>query len=315
VQVQQSREFEGLIEIESSRTKPLPPSKNPIKTFRKPTKYIEYGASSGWGNQLICLEHALNLAYALNRTLILPPMMKHYATLLWIYRVEAVDTVYSRQIPNNPMTTILDFEWTTGIVPVVDWKTINEMEPALSQFIVTDIFSPRNTIWTLNREDVGKEYQHIMMEGRGGKRPNNCTSIFRNAKAEMIPYDKYDVLTFNEVFHDVQFDPSFSDYIQLNVTYSVPIRRAVQNIVDRLSEDGATYGAVHLRGTPQNFTEVFRITLDSLGDQIEAYHQKQQSNVISMTVAKNSLYTVLVFQGEIDVTNRDDWVKAYAHFQ
>jgi hypothetical protein len=67
----------------------------------KKTKYIKYAATQGWANQLKSLEHALWIAHATERTLILPPAQYHKDTIQWTFLGYSMNEVYGNLVRSH----------------------------------------------------------------------------------------------------------------------------------------------------------------------------------------------------------------------
>ena len=138
------------------KTTPIDPTTITTKNVSDPevflsSKYLLYGSTSGWANQLLSLEHAYWIAFVTNRTLILPPVLYHFDATRRTYKNIVIPNNKDENSKNNntmdddavsvyydhilkdaqtnpkknrlPMTSILDFQSWNNIVPVIDYST------------------------------------------------------------------------------------------------------------------------------------------------------------------------------------------------
>ena len=231
-----------------------------MATTRK-DKFLKYGTTSGWSNQLMSLKHGFWLAYASNRTLVLPPIMEHFETIQWTYFDQTVDEVYhngSKDGDGYPpskirMSKTINFaSFPNSRVSVMDYrdyydrilapklerteKEWKDIQLTLQEKPKNGKYRCTNTIWTMDASLHGQSTTSAC-EGhlqwyRKDDPPYNVTR--KHAPRELQQYDDYDVLTFNFIFPWSLFDDgSFRSVAPFEVVYTEPIRLAARNIYSR----------------------------------------------------------------------------------
>ena len=99
-------------------------------------KYLQYGTVAGWSNQLMCLKHAVQLANALNRTLVLPPPLPHFLTgIPWYDAYPNLEDTYLISYFNPrtwriyiPPSLIYDMAKLESVVRVIDFRDLHQQE-------------------------------------------------------------------------------------------------------------------------------------------------------------------------------------------
>lgn len=240
-------------------------------------KYIEYGAQSGWSNQLVCLEHAIWIARSLNRVLILSPILPHHghgsvdhAT----FRKKSLSDVYSDQTTYVPLESVLDFQFID--IKAVDYRAIHHQYPALSQKLIRH--SHRNTKWILNQPQLEEQTIHVKAKEYG--REKEYTQHYRDITKELARLDSIDVLTFPAVYRESFFHSSMAGDDRVTFVYSKTIRQIARTIAQRFQE----FISIHIRGGDG----VFR-------------HGLQKKNVISIVLERAQALMVAFQQTRPDL--------------
>ena len=287
-----------------------PPQNHAVKSNREHrpiiTKYIKYGTQGGWSNQLICLERALWLAHALNRTLILPPMIPHFEVTHGTLNKKSIDEIYSKQSPYVPLQSVIDFPLSIPhVLPVIDFQSLYNANHTFTDISISETYNFTNTIWTRNTPlgiNNTRQTIHTRMYGR----ELDVTVTYRDIQRELSQFESYDILTFKKVFEGRHFHETMVQPV-LNLTYAAPIRSAARQVMKRLGP----YAAIHLRGGDgifkrRNLTEVMVETLDQIGAQIEDYHHSQQDDSSPRSNQTNT-YRLLVITDLSDLEERSNW--------
>jgi hypothetical protein len=270
-------------------------------------KYIKYGAQSGWANQLICLERALWLAHALNRTLMLPPMIPHFVTKKGSYKdSKTTNEIYSKQSPYVPLQSVIDFSLSTPHdLPLMDFRSLYDANHTLTDICITETYNVTNTIWTRNTP-LGLNGTRQTIHTRLYGEELDVAVTYRDIQRELSQFESYDILTFTKVFEGLHFHKTMFQPF-LNLTYAPSIRSAARRVMERLGP----YAAIHLRGgdghfARQNLTKLMVEILDHIGAQIKKYHHYQQSNA-SPGSNRTYTYRLLVITDLSDLKKMSNW--------
>jgi hypothetical protein len=271
---------------------------------RRKNKYILYGTTSGWSNQVESLEHAYWLAAATDRTLILAPIMGHFETIQWTYAGEkTVEEVYQSKLDSDhpTMTSVLNF--TTAHVPVIDYKDYFQQYHHNSNITIDDNppkteiqltftggrnnytqYRCDNTIFTNNKllhgqVTTNKCAGHVGMVRHDPKPPyENVT--YKHPHLELVQtYDRYDVWTFTFLFPESLFHrESFeSDHdTRLPFRYVESIQQAARDIITTTWKIPSRqyYFSLHYRGGDgpfkrnSNWTEIILTSLNEAKEAI-----------------------------------------------
>jgi hypothetical protein len=234
------------------------------------TTYLLYFAEGGFSNQKICLEHAYYFARALNRTLILPPVLPHlgkgYVTKGYVFdssgahfktRVDLQD-LYLAHLPKKKymkMEKVLDLSFSFPDVPTVDVQEFfSTMIPAqnLSTWVLETNYSHFNTRWGYNRPDLEGTHQFTLQRKEYGI--TRLLEMQYRDVAKTID-DSIDLLTvldtFKMMFDDSLTNPSFQSRM------SDPIRQAASRVWQHWGVP--SYAALHIRGRDGPFSEEERL--------------------------------------------------------
>eukprot|EP00977_Amphora_coffeiformis_P007511 scaffold1640_cov161-Amphora_coffeaeformis.AAC.34 len=239
-------------------------------TTTRENKFLKYGTTSGWSNQLISLKHAFWLAYASNRTLVLPPVMEHYETVQWTYLDQTVDEVYHNgsnarggyppskilmsktinftSLPNSRVNVIDYRDYYDRILSPNLERTENKWKDVQLTLQAPDNgkYQCTNTIWTMDASlhdqlTTSTCEGHLQFQKKGEMRPYKVT--LKYGPRELQQYDDYDVLTFNFVFPWSLFDEtSFGSVVPFEVVYTEPIRLTARDIYSRWNSGKLSQG-------------------------------------------------------------------------
>jgi hypothetical protein len=226
------------------------------------TKYLLYFAESGWANQEICLEHAFYMARALNRTLILPPVLPHLGkgstTPRDVFGMDSgnfktwVDPLkfFIKKLPSQkyiPITTILDHDYSFAGVQTIDAKAFASMEESkiMTRWVVEYNFTHFNTKWTFSSNLEGT----LPTQTRNEYGETRILNMTHRDIATEFKGSTEDILVlldgFKSVFDESAMDPPFQPRM------SDPIRQAANAVRDRWKVPA--YAAVHIRGGDGRF--------------------------------------------------------------
>lgn len=281
----------------------------------RPDKFLMYGVTSGWANQLLCHEHAIWLAHATRRTLIVSPMLGWGETMQGHWQNTSINEQYSRLKTYVPVTDVLELDW-SGL-NVIDWKVFyNTMgnDSALTETELSYRFNCANTKWTRNLtswseiqlENIWTCADHLAKRG-----VHNVT--VRDIVTTLKPFESYDILNFNFIYPSSNFDTDHQ-HPKFNLTYVEPIRSTAQAIRQILWDD-RPYAAIHIRGTDGPFKQIFRddpssvmrAALEMAGGEMEQF-QKEHNH----THAKNM--TLLVLSDVPAIESHNSWTSESARF-
>ncbi len=233
------------------------------------TKYMLYFAESGWANQEICMEHAYYFAKALNRTLILPPVLPHLGkgglSPRDVFAMESdhfktgVDPLnfYVRKLPNEKyisISKVLDLEYSFADVQTIDAKDFSSLynTSTMTRWVIEYNYSHFDTKWILNRSDLEGKFTALTRQEYGKTRQLNMT--YRDIWKTFGSHTE-DILVFLDgyktVFDESSMNPSFQPRM------SERIRSVAQNL--RAQWNVSAYAAIHIRGGDGWFAEELKL--------------------------------------------------------
>ena len=270
-------------------------SSTPLSTTGSPTagtgeRYLEYAAHGGFNNQRRNLFHALLMAHALNRTLLLPPALSHRlsphygqcpshvappdATLKRFEAAaahqEAIAAKRERRKAPGPLASaslsrLLDLSNVTDLVRVADLARYDT-----SQASATVKYDCSNTIWTfqsLTPKPLKKECRaRDGWRSRGGCACRDVRKTLKNVDFPLLRVGS----TFKGFDTDpVRYRPDVLRLQRATLTYAAPFlavtRAAVRSFAPSLAKHstGETfdYAALHLRGGDGEFKRRFSQTV------------------------------------------------------
>jgi hypothetical protein len=232
-------------------------------------KYVLYFAESGWANQELCLEHAFYVARALNRTLILPPVMPHLGKGARIPRdVFGMDSgnfktwvdplkFYVQKLPSFKylsITNILDRDYSFAGVQTIDAKVFSSKlkcqadssTTTMTRWVMEYNYTHFNTKWVLSSSNLTGTVTTETRNEYGELRILNMTH--RDIVAAFMDTTE-DILVLLDGFKS-EFDTSaMSPPFQPRM--SAPIRQAARAVRNRWKVPA--YAAVHIRGGDGHF--------------------------------------------------------------
>ena len=270
-------------------------SSTPLSTTGSPTagtgeRYLEYAAHGGFNNQRRNLFHALLMAHALNRTLLLPPALSHRlsphygqcpshvappdATLKRFEAAaahqEAIAAKRERRKAPGPLASaslsrLLDLSNVTDLVRVADLARYDT-----SQASATVKYDCSNTIWTfqsLTPKPLKKECRaRDGWRSRGGCACRDVRKTLKNVDFPLLRVGS----TFKGFDTDpVRYRPDVLRLQRATLTYAAPFlavtRAAVRSFAPSLAKRGTgetyDYAALHLRGGDGEFKRRFSQTV------------------------------------------------------
>lgn len=254
---------------------------------RKEGSYLLYFSESGWANQEICMEHAYYFARALNRTLILPPVLPHLGKGSLAARdVFVMDTThfktavdplkfYVTKLPREkyvPIHDVFDINFSFPDVTVIDALDFSSMLTShnMTRWVVESHYSHYNTRWILNQSQIEGEVIFLTRQEYG--RTVDLYMTNRDIVTTLADYTD-DIVVFLDGFKSV-FDES-SSTPSFQPRMSEHIRTLVQTVRERWNVPA--YGAVHIRGGDGWFAEEHKlqetivVAMNNITDQILAW--------------------------------------------
>lgn len=281
-------------------------------TISRPKKYLKYGSTSGWSNQLQSLEHAFWFADATKRTLVLSPMLPQNKKTQRSYLGSTIDAEYENLTNYIPMTKVLEFDWSS--LSVIDWSVFHQRtkNQNLSETELSYKYHCANTKWTRNLTAFPKDNLtqiHYCEDHLGRRGFHNIT--YRDMVTTLEQFDSYDVLNFHFIFPESGFDTAHQKPT-FNLTYTGPIRTVAKSIRQNLWGDDP-YASIHIRTRDgpykrifqNNATGVIRDALMMVGGEIERYHSETNLN--------NNI-TLLVITDSFWFHNHPSWLNASVIF-
>ena len=271
-------------------------SSTPLSTTGSPApagtgeRYLEYAAHGGFNNQRRNLFHALLMAHALNRTLLLPPALSHRlsphygqcpshvappdATLKRFEAAaahqEAIAAKRERRKAPGPLASaslsrLLDLSNVTDLVRVADLARHDATTAS-----ATVKYDCSNTIWTfqsLTPKPLKKECRaRDGWRSRGGCACRDVRKTLKNVDFPLLRVGS----TFKGFDTDpVRYRPDVLRLQRATLTYAAPFlavtRAAVRSFAPSLAKHstGETfdYAALHLRGGDGEFKRRFSQTV------------------------------------------------------
>ena len=269
-------------------------SSTPLSTTGSPApageRYLEYAAHGGFNNQRRNLFHALLMAHALNRTLLLPPALSHRlsphygqcpshvappdATLKRFEAAaahqEAIAAKRERRKAPGPLASaslsrLLDLSNVTDLVRVADLARHDA-----STASATVKYDCSNTIWTfqsLTPKPLKKECRaRDGWRSRGGCACRDVRKTLKNVDFPLLRVGS----TFKGFDTDpVRYRPDVLRLQRATLTYAAPFlavtRAAVRSFAPALAKHstGETYdyASLHLRGGDGEFKRRFSQTV------------------------------------------------------
>ena len=264
----------------------------PHQSITRPDKFLKYGATGGWANQVLSLEHAIWLADATQRTLVVSPMLGFCEKFQSNYVNSGINEEYEKVTTYIPMSEVLELDW-SGL-NIVDWKVFYNRfrnNNTLKERELSHLFHCGNTKWTRNLtswSNVNLTNIHTCKDHLGKKGIYNVT--IQDMVTTLQPYDSYDILDFNFIFPSSNFDTAHQ-WPTFNLTYSEPIR-AVAKLIRQNLWDDRPYAAIYIRGGEGPYLDIFSqnsstVIHDSLvmaGSEIELYNKHNNHNLNNVTL-------------------------------
>lgn len=232
-------------------------------------QFLEYSAHGGFNNQRRCLFHALLVAYAVNRTLVVPPALSHRSTQHYgscPTSVKSPDATRSRF--ENTVRSVVNFRPSLRQVVSIDGAGVRLMDYA-KVFEGSNVLSAAalrydctNTIWTFGARSKGCRTTSYGSP-RGGCA---CRSVLETIGTRSEP-----IVRLGSIFKGVDlasFDQKYGKatrerFLQATLNYSLPfasvaepatcsVDGTIKNRNFNTSQCG-NYAAVHIRGSDGDF--------------------------------------------------------------
>ena len=210
-----------------------------------------YGVSSGWGNQLISLQHGLWLSNLTGRTLVLPPVLDHFMKGMTnlVTGDKSLPQIFDDLDHQPKMSTVLNFSWSS--VPVIDYTDFKQSYmhslPAVDHNRTSQYTNCKTTTFTADLAKHGvNEYE--MNCGGSAHHMRQYPHDFNHSTLlhpVLLPEHKSEQLWMLDfIFPWGLFDETILNSHPMPVVYSEVIRDAAMKLLQKW----APVIAVHIRG-------------------------------------------------------------------
>ena len=280
-------------------------SSTPLSTTGSPApageRYLEYAAHGGFNNQRRNLFHALLMAHALNRTLLLPPALSHRlsphygqcpshvappSAILERFEKAAVNAEKAASIrkpsnlPSASLRRLLNFTSVKDLVRVEDLGAVatSTIASALVKYDCT------NTIWTFSGN--GGCRARDGWRARGACR---CRDVSKTLGGVAQP-----LLRIGSTFKGFDTDPIRSTawgarLQRATLTYTDPMLHVARHASHRFARN-RDYVALHLRGGDGEFRRRFHQTVRNAFKELITSYLARRKKIVEPEVLPVPLY-------------------------